>query len=147
MANKIYDEAKYQALRAGLPLHSGDTRLTLVMTNSTADTDVTAQTIAGITTLDECDAVGYPAGGVALSGEVVTRDGTGHRGFFDGADVTFTNLAAGTRQVKGALLYLFVSSLGASIPIAYFDTPGFPFWGNGSSMTMQWNAAGILQIS
>lgn len=147
MANTVYDELKYQALRAGIALHTDDVRLLLVMSNTTAATDRTAQTITGITTLDECDAVGYTSGGVALTGEAVARDGTGHRGFFDAADASFANLAAGTRQVAGMILYIWKGSLGASIPIAFFDTPGFPFWGNGSTMTVQWNASGILQIS
>jgi hypothetical protein len=147
MGNYVHDELKYQALRGGIVLQTDDVRVLLVMANSTADTDRTAQTIAGITTLDECDAVGYTSGGVALTGEAVARDGTGHRGFFDAADASFANLAAGTRQIKGMLLYIWKGSLNASVPIAWFDTPGFPFWGNGSTMTVQWNASGILQIS
>lgn len=145
MSNQIYDEMKYQALRGAVALQSDDVRLLLVMSNSTADTDLTAQTIAGITTLDECDAAGYAR--VTLTSLTVSRDGSGHRGYFDAADASFANLAAGTRQVKGMVLIQWKGSLNASVPLAYFDTPGFPFWGNGSTMTVQWNAAGILQIS
>lgn len=147
MANKIYNEAKYQSLRGGVALHTDDVRVLLVMTNSTADTDVNAQTIAGITTLDECDSAGYTSGGVALTGETVSRDGAGNRGYFDAADATFANLQQGTRQIKGMLLYIWKGSLGASVPVAWFDTPGFPFHGNGSSMTAQWNGNGILQLT
>lgn len=147
MANFIYDEAKYQQLRGGIALHTDDVRALLVMANSTADTDRTAQTIGGITTLDECDSAGYTSGGVQLTGETVARDGTGHRGYFDANDASFSNLAAGTRQIKAVILYIWKGSLNASIPVAYYDTPGFPFHGNGSTMAIQWNAAGVLQVS
>jgi hypothetical protein len=147
MANFVYNEAKNQLLRAGIDFTSADIRVLLVMTNTTADTEDDVNTIGALTTLDEYDGSGYSAGGAALTGETVVEDAGNNRAYFDASDVTFTALGAGTRQCQGALLYKFVSSVSASLPIGFIDTGGFPFTGNGSNVTLQWNAAGILQAN
>jgi hypothetical protein len=148
MANFVHNEAKNQLMRGGLDFTSADMRLLLFMSNSTVMSQRDVNTISAVTTLDECDAAGYPAGGVALTGETVTEDAPGNRAFFDANDASFANLAAGTRQVAGMLLYKFQGgSVGASLPVAGFDTPGFPFWGNGSTVNIQWNVLGVIQVT
>lgn len=147
MANKIYNHAKAEILRGAVNFTADTFKLELVMSNTTAGSEVNVTTMGGFTTRDSCDAVGYPAGGVALASLTVSDDAGGNRGYFDAADVTFSSLAAGTRQVAGMILYKFITSLSASLPIAYFDTPGFPFWGNGSNVVVQWSTSGIVEIA
>lgn len=143
----IYNEFKRALLRGEVDMQSNDMRVALVMTNTTADTEDDVNTIAGFTTLDEYDGTNYTSGGAALTGETVVEDPTNNRAYFDANDLTFTALGAGTRQAQAALLYKFQTSLGASLPVAFIDTGGFPFAGNGSNVTIQWNANGIVQLN
>jgi hypothetical protein len=143
----VYNEYKRAALRGEVDTQTHDLRIALVMTNTTANTEDDVNTFAAFTTLDEYDGANYSSGGAALASKTVTEDPSNNRAFFDANDLTFTALGAGTRQCKAAILYKFQTSLGASLPIAYIDTGGFPFSGNGSNVTLQWNAAGILQLN
>ena len=147
MANFVYTHAKHLFLTGGLNLSTADMRVALVMTNTTADTEKDLSTIGAFTTLDEYDGAGYSSGGSALAGEGVTQDDPNDRSEFDATDLTFTGLGVGTRQCQGAIVYAFVTNFGASIPVAWIDTGGFPFTGNGSNVTIQWNAEGILQAT
>jgi hypothetical protein len=145
MANFVYNHAKHLALTGALDLSTADVRVILVMTNTTADTEDDPTTVAGFTTLDEFDGSGYSSGGVALTGEAVAKDAGNNRSEFDATDATFTAIGAGTRDVQAALAIVWGGSLGASIPLAFIDTGGFPFTANGSNVVIQWNAEGILQ--
>jgi hypothetical protein len=150
MANFCYSEYKHQLLAASINHATADIRVALVMTNTTANTEQDKTTVGGgtgFTTLDEYDGTGYTSPGQALANKTVTQDTTNHRGVFDADDLTWTALAAGTRQCKAALVYKFVTSLAASLPIAYIDTGGFPFAGNGSNVTLQFNVGGIIQTN
>lgn len=147
MANHVKTEAKYRWHRAELDWLNDDIRVLLAMSNSTAGSELDAQTVGGFTTLDEFNGANYTSGGAALASKTVTRDTTNHRGYADAADVTFSALGAGTRNIIGALVYKFVTNLSSSIPIAWFDQGGFPFNGNGSNVTLVWNAAGVVQIN
>lgn len=145
MANFIFNEAKRLMLVGGLNLSSDSLKLLPVMSNSTADANDDANTIGDIVTLDPLDG-GFVAGGVALTSQTVAEDAAGNRAYFDAADVTMTAVAAGTRQVKGLILYKTGASLNAGIPIAWIDTPGFPFWTNGSNVVVTWSANGIVDL-
>lgn len=147
MSNFIYNEAKRLFLSAGVDFTTADTRVILVMTSTTANTEKDVNTIAAFTTLDEYDGSNYTTGGAALASKVVTEDPSNNRAFFDAADLTFSALGAGTRQCKAAIIYKFITNLGLSVPLAYVDTGGFPFSGNGSNVTLQWNAAGLIQMN
>lgn len=150
MANFVYDHARYLLATGALNLATADMRILLVMTNSTADTEKEKATIGAFTALDEYDGSGYSSGGVALASEAVSEDNTNHRAEFTSAAAAFGALAVATRQGLGAVLYAFVSSLSASIPVAWIDTvtgsPTFPFTGNGSNVTLTPNAEGWVQI-
>ena len=56
-------------------------------------------------------------------------------------------LGAGTRQALGMVLFRFVTNDADSPVIAYIDSGGFPFSGNGGNVDVAWNLEGILQAS
>jgi len=125
---------------------ANDVRVMLVMTNTTADTDQDAANIAAITTLDEYDGAAYVR--KALANQVTNQDDPNNRGEFDADDITWTALGAGTRQAAGMVVYRHVDGTAANdLPIAYIDTGGFPFSGNGGNVTVTWNAEGIIQTT
>ena len=150
MASYGFDHAKALLLKGDLDFDEAgnDIRVALLMTNTTADTEKTKTTLTGaggFTTLDDCDGANYVR--KALANQVVSEDAGGNRGEFSADAVTWTALGVGTRQVQGMLIYKFVTNDSDSIPIAWIDTGGFPFWGNGSDVTMTPNAQGLLQTT
>jgi hypothetical protein len=147
MASHVLDNAKEQLLLGTLDFSTDDIRVALMMTNTTVDTEKDKALVSGYTTLDEFDGSGYTTGGVALTSEAVTEDGANNRGEFDAADAVFTSVGAGTRQIAGALVYKWVTNFTSSIPIAWIDTGGFPVTANGGTITVTWNAEGILQLT
>ena len=141
MASFWYNEGK-RLLATTLNLATADMRLALVMSNTTADTENdTIFFMSSFTTLDELNGANYSR--QALTGEAVATDLVNDRFEFDANNVTFTGVSAGTRNVVGAILFLFVTNDADSVPIAYFDLgtiiPG------GGDIVVSWNAEGILQ--
>lgn len=124
MASAIPNDV-FRALMSGeLDLHTSgdDIRLMLLMTNTTADTQVDAvPNPADYTTLDECDDTSYAR--QALASEAVTADDTDDEGVFDATDASFTSLDGNsTRDIQGALLYKHVDGTDANdINIAFID--------------------------
>ena len=156
MANFMYTPEKERLMEgAANYLEAGDNiRAILVMTNSTADTDEDAANLSGagdITTLDEFDGSGYTnhsGGGNTLDSQAVTQDTANDRAEFDATDVAFGALSVGTRNILGMVIYRNVDGTTANdTVVAYIDTGGFPFAANGSTVTVQWNAQGIIQTT
>lgn len=148
MANFVYNEAKRMLAAGELDWDSNDIRVMLVMTNTTADTEDDINTISGFTTLDECNAVPYAR--QAIANELIREDPTNNRAELDGDDVTFSALGSTTpsvRSIQGAIVYKHVGADSANVPIAFFDTGGFPFATNGGDVTIQFDVEGILLIS
>lgn len=143
----IYNEAKRALAEAELDFGSGGATLkvALVMTNTTADTEDDVNLMNGFTTLDEMDGSGYSR--QTIASQSVAEDSGNNRAYFDASDTTFSSLGAGTRQVQGAILYKHVGADSSNTPIAFFDSGGFPFTANGGSVTLQWNASGIILFS
>ena len=75
-----------------------DIRVLLVMSNTTAAADFGAQTLSGITTLDECDGASYAR--QLCNNQVATQDLANRRSEFSHDVVTFANLGAGSRQTS-----------------------------------------------
>lgn len=145
MASVVYNIAKSGLMDGTIDLNSHDIEIALCMTNTTADTEVDADTISAITTLDECDATGYAR--QDLASETVTTDDTNDRAEFDAADSSFTGLGGdATRDIQGALIYKKVTNDTDSIPIVFVD-----FTSDISSAATQiditWNSEGILQLA
>jgi hypothetical protein len=147
MANFIYNEAKRLMADGAFDWDTDSFYVRLVMTNTTADTEDDKNTWAGFTTPDEYNGSGYPSGGQAIAAAVINEDAANDRAELDGTDTTFTSLGAGTRQCQAAVIVKYVDGAGGDIPIAYIDTGGFPWTGNGGNVTLQWNAEGILQVT
>lgn len=145
MANFAFTEAKRALLAGELNLATNDIRVLIVMTNTTADTEEDVATLAGFTTLDEADGSGYAREQLG-SGAQVTADNANNRGEFDASDITFPSLVQGTRQFQALIVYQHNNGDTDHMPIAYIDD-GFPLWGNGADLTVQWNAQGILQAT
>lgn len=146
MANFIYNEAK-RAIAAGeidfdLPENF---RVLLVMDLTTANVDDDANFLSNISTLDEYDGAAYIR--MAIQGDALTEDVANDRAEYDANDITFSGIGAGTSTATGMIFYKHVTNDADSIPIAYIDTGGFPFAGNGGDVTIQWNAEGIIQFS
>lgn len=150
MASFVYTHAKALLLEGALDFDTAgdDIRVMLVMTNTTTDTEEDVTTISGFTTLDEYDGANYAR--QALANEVVNEDAANNRGEFDADDDEFSGgsgLGVGTRQAQAMVVYKHVTNDTDSIPIAFIDTGGFPFDGNGGQVTVTWNAEGILQAT
>lgn len=144
MSSFWYDHAAYLLAHGTLDLDSDTLKVALVMTNTTADTEKDKATLSGFTTLDRGDGTNYAD--KTLASVTDTEDNTNHRAYIDCADVTWSALGAGTRNYQGAVVYKFVTDDTDSIPVAYIDSGGFPFAGNGGDVTMQINAAGLLRL-
>jgi hypothetical protein len=145
-----YTPAKERLAKGDLDFDEAgnDIRVLLAMTNTTADTDQDAGTLAAIGTLDEYDGAGYSR--AALAAPSVDRDDANNR-----AEITATSpisfgatVAAGTRSAQGAVVYRHVDGTAANDqPIAWIDTGGFPLNGGGGPFELAINAEGLLQIT
>lgn len=149
MANFVFTEAKRGILAGEIDMNADDIRMLLVVSGNTLSTQEDVTTISAFTTLNEYAGTNYAR--QALASETVTADNANDRAEFSATNVTFTSLGANTTNAgancTAALLYKHVTNDTDSIPIAYIDTGGFPFQGNGGDVTFQWNAEGIIQLT
>lgn len=151
VANREYVNAKERRLTGALDLREAglDVRVVLVMSNSTAETDLTAANLGAITTLDRNDAAGYAD--QAIANQVVVRDDPNQRAEFNHDPVTWTALAASTRANIGMIYYIEGANDAARVPLFFIDTMDagspntFPFTGNGTDVTFTPNAEGLAQ--
>lgn len=145
MASFVYTHAKYLLATGAIDFTSDDMRVLIVMTNTTADTEKDVEFVDDFTTLDEYDGSSYAR--KALASEAVNQDDANDRAEFDATDIQWATLGAGTRQAQAMVLIKHVTDDTDSLPIAYIDTGGFPFSGNGGNVDVTWNAEGILQLT
>jgi len=148
MANFAYTPFKERLLAGDVDLDeaANDIRVLLVMTNTTADTDQDAANLAAIGTLDEYDGANYVR--KALANQVTNQDDPNNRGEFDADDFSWLALGVGTRQAQAMLYYRHVDGTAANDqPIAFVDTGGFPFNGNGGTVAVAFNAEGLVQTT
>lgn len=143
MASNVKNIAKGRTWSGDLDLNSDDLRLLLLMTNTTADTDVDADN-TGNYTLDEMDGANYAR--QALGNEAVNVDDSNDRAEFDADDVSIASLGNGTRQMQGALIHEHITNDAGSFPFVYVEfsstiNPG------GSTFSIAWNSEGIAQLS
>ena len=144
----VYLPFTSKVMRSDFDLANGDIEVLLVMASTTADTESDMCFISDITTLDEFDGANYVR--KTLASKTVTSD-TGvasDLGRFDAADVVWTALGAGTRDLTGAIVYKHVAgadSDATSPLITYYDDT-LPVTAGGGDVTIEWNASGLLLI-
>ena len=146
LANAMPNNAKKLLMNGGADLDTDTIKVALLMTNTTADTEVDNITfLTSYTTLDECDASGYAR--QTLASKTVTEDTSNDRGVFDAADVSFTGLGGNaTRAIQGALIFKFVSTDANSPPLFFVDfTSDAP--SNSTQIDIPWSASGLLYLS
>jgi hypothetical protein len=145
VASTVKNIAKSRLMSALMDLDEAgdDMRAILCMTNTTADTDVDADN-TGTYTLDECDGANYAR--KTMDTQAVATDDANDRAEWDADDLVFTSLGNGTRQLQGVLIHEFITDDASSFPLAFVEfsstiNPG------GSTLTVSWNAEGIVQIA
>jgi len=122
----IAGHAKF--LAGSIDLDSDDLRVKLVMTNTTADTDTTAEFLDDISTLDEFNGSGYEEG--TLTGRSIV-DGVLHA-----APTSFFHLSAGTRDIAGAVVYKYVTNAADSPVLAWV---AFSYSPTGNTISLTWS--------
>ena len=143
----VYTPVKQKLAKADIDFDTADIRAILVMSNTTADTDQDATNITGIGTLDEYDGSGYSRPDLGAS--TITEDDPNNRSEIDFGDFTFgATVGVGTRQAVGMVIYNRIDGTnGNDYPVAYVDTGGFPFDGNGGAVNVTVNAEGLIQVT
>lgn len=145
MPDYVNNNFKEVVMEAGFNLLEGqdDVQVALVGSSFTEDQDGD-EDMADIN--DELSGTGYTAGGQNIDNQAVTQDNTDNEGVFDGDDVTWTGLDAGT---IGALIYnTWTGTAATSELIGHVDTPSnLPLITNGGDVTVQFAAEGILNIT
>lgn len=91
---------------------------------------------------NEITAVGYTAGGAALTGLTITTNDTGDYGKWDAADVTWNSLATAT--ISAALIY--DDTLTTPVADGLLAKVEIGTNSNGGNYTISWNSGGIVQL-
>lgn len=147
MASAIYNNALKGLMDGSLDLDTDDIRAKLLMTNTTADTEIDAiSNVSDITTLDLADSTGYAD--IDMASLAVTADDDNDRAEFDAANLSFTGLGGdATRDYQGVLFYKYVDGTDANdIPITFIDfTANIP--STATQVDVPWDAEGIIQLA
>ncbi len=144
----MYTHALAEHMKGNIDLDGDDLRSLLVMTNTTADTELDKQTLDAFTTLDEFDGAGYTR--QTLTGKVVVEDTGNDRGEFSMDNITFGPIDAGTRNIAGVLIFKFVTDDTDSIPVFWLDTGGGltpPITPTGGPLVIEASTEGLVQES
>jgi len=129
-------------------LDTGTLKMLIVMADSTVDSAGTEDylVIDSITQLDEFDGTGYIRKIPATP--TVTTDNVNNRAELTFETVTWTNLGAGSKNMKGVLIYTDPSGLdddSTNIP-RWFITEGFPTNATGINWVFEPNADGVIWL-
>lgn len=149
MANFVYNVAKKQLVDGDLDLNLPDDIRVLLLEAATDEDpdDATVSAVLGRAGTTELTSTGYSR--QALTGETTSQDDPNDRAEFDADDAVFSGVSqAGSETVVAYLVYKHVTDDTDSIPILFVDTAtGLPLTPNGSDITIQWDAEGIMQVS
>lgn len=96
---------------------------------------------------NEVAGTGYTAGGATLAGAAVNASGTAYS--FDANDVSWTNATlTGANAPRYGVLYDATPASDATRPlIGYIDFGDNSYAPNGGTLTVSWNAAGIVTVT
>lgn len=133
----LYNEFKEELLKGTIDL-DGDTCMVMLVTGYTPNID-SHNGYADVSSY-EVSGDGYTAGGAAVGSPAVTKDTENDRALFDGTDISWTGLDAGTPS--HAIVYDDTHASKCLIGYWEVTTPS-----NGGNYTLQFNAAGILALT
>lgn len=137
----IYNDFKEQVMCGVHDLDTaGNVLKAILVTGYSVDID-THQVYADVSG-SEVTGTGYSAGGETLTGQTVTQDNTNDRGAFDGGNVTWNGLDAGTPNY--AILYNDTPTTPAKPLIAAWEITTAS---NGGDYTLQWHTDGIILLT
>jgi len=139
MAGSQYNISKDQSI----DWISDTIKAILVMSNTTADVDIDADTVSGVGTLDESDDTGYAR--VSLANTTKSVNDSADRAEFDADDIVYSGMNGdASRGYPGVLVYKEITDDTDSPPLAYV-----PFGETKSSgatkLTVSWDANGVWQ--
>jgi hypothetical protein len=143
MANVVINRFKTQSMAAGIDLTAAGTLRCALLTNifgtsaSSEIADIPA--FSAISSAWEASGVGYAAGGSVLSATAVSEDDSGEKGIFSAANVTW---GTATITAYGAFIYRESDSF----PVCAIDFGGAKT-STAGDFTIQWNAAGIINLT
>jgi hypothetical protein len=138
----------FEDLVAGNLDGNPDIRCVAVMSGFTGDTEEEAQTLAGITAVDEWDALGYAEYDPADA--TFSYDAASHRMYLDftngAGDEWGTLVSAGSEVVQGMMIKRYVDGGSGDIPLLYTDS-GFGLNAAGAPVGLTLPALGIAFIA
>lgn len=145
----VFEYFREQLALGQLDLSSVDWRLVLLMTTSSVDVDLDAETVSDFATLGEWNGAGVARH--TLTNVSVAINPTTHRVEVSADPVDVGVLVGGTSPIKGALLYLFGTDDTDSIPAIFVDEsvqpgPAWPYTPIGVAITLEIAAEGFLVL-
>lgn len=144
MADFVYNQAAHRAMLGTLDLDLPADLRVLLLTTDAEDRD--HDNLAAIITAGAVEATHTGYARQALADDAVALDDVNDRAEYDVTDPVFTSVASGV-DIVAAIVYLHVDGTNANdVPISHYDT-GFPVTPNGSDITLQVNAEGLIQYS
>ena len=145
MASLVNNYFKQRVAEGEIDLDADTLKILLVMTDTTCDTEANIQTLSGFDDMDEMDGANYEV--KTLGSLTHALDTSNNRFELDAANVTYTALGAGSRNVQGVLLYKHVDGTDANDqPIAFIEF-GSSLSADGSDVTISWDDEGLLQLT
>lgn len=146
MAQLIF-QGFYDDLEAGTVTDAVDIRIMAVMTDTTCDTEVDAQTLSDFSNIDECDGVGYAQ--LDLLNVTVAYDDTNDMLKIDADDGDLDGggdvINVSTRDVQGLVCYRYVDGTDANdVPWWYLDVG--PYTLGGGPFDITWHTNGVTRI-
>ena len=127
----------------------GDTIKVALMTSSyTFDPSTAVHQYWSEVVIDEINSsvTNYTTGGAALASKAITADDVSDRAEFDADPQVFTNIGNGTNDAFTQIIIYKDSGTPSSSPlIAHAITPTTTT--TGSTITLEWDAEGILQFA